>query len=83
VIFSTWKATLGGCKKYDSFYVFVSFLYTFVNFKDILYLSSIVKCTTSYFEGTIALIEPQGSWVAKWQRIGTIFRSMPLFIALI
>eukprot|EP00428_Durinskia_dybowskii_P077903 CAMPEP_0170354380 /NCGR_PEP_ID=MMETSP0117_2-20130122/72_1 /TAXON_ID=400756 /ORGANISM="Durinskia baltica, Strain CSIRO CS-38" /LENGTH=123 /DNA_ID=CAMNT_0010608335 /DNA_START=62 /DNA_END=433 /DNA_ORIENTATION=- len=29
----------------------------------------IEECTTSYFEGTIALIEPQGSWVAKWQRI--------------
>jgi transcription elongation factor SPT4 len=25
--------------------------------------------TTSYFEGLIALIEPQNSWVAKWQRI--------------
>lgn len=25
--------------------------------------------TTSYFEGLIALIEPQSSWVAKWQRI--------------
>ena len=28
------------------------------------------QCTTSYFEGAIAILEPNGSWVAKWQRIG-------------
>jgi transcription elongation factor SPT4 len=27
------------------------------------------SCTTSYFEGLIGLVEPQNSWVAKWQRI--------------
>lgn len=27
------------------------------------------ECTTSYFEGILAIAEPQGSWVAKWQRI--------------
>jgi len=26
-------------------------------------------CTTAYFEGTVALIQPDGSWVARWQRI--------------
>lgn len=31
-----------------------------------------MQCTTSYFEGTIAMIEPQGSWVGKWQRIGML-----------
>ncbi|CAM9715785.1 unnamed protein product [Ectocarpus fasciculatus] len=29
----------------------------------------ILQCTTSYFEGNVALIDPGGSWVAKWQRI--------------
>ena len=28
-------------------------------------------CTTSYYEGTVALIQPLGSWVARWQRIVT------------
>ena len=28
------------------------------------------QCTTAYFEGTIALLDANGSWVAKWQRIG-------------
>jgi len=28
-------------------------------------------CTTAYFEGTVALIQPGGSWVARWQRIVT------------
>jgi transcription elongation factor SPT4 len=28
-------------------------------------------CTTSYFSGMISMIEPDGSWVAKWQRIGS------------
>ncbi|CAM9091012.1 unnamed protein product [Chrysoparadoxa australica] len=27
------------------------------------------ECTSSYFTGMITLIEPKGSWVAKWQRI--------------
>jgi RNA polymerase subunit RPABC4/transcription elongation factor Spt4 len=30
------------------------------------------KCTTSYFEGIVAVCEPQGSWVAKWQRISNL-----------
>mmetsp|Transcript_23949 Transcript_23949/g.35157 ORF Transcript_23949/g.35157 Transcript_23949/m.35157 type:complete len:125 (+) Transcript_23949:113-487(+) len=31
--------------------------------------SRINTCTTSYFEGMISLLEPRGSWVARWQRI--------------
>lgn len=30
----------------------------------------VAECTTAYFEGTVALVEPGASWVAKWQRIG-------------
>ena len=29
------------------------------------------KCTTPYFEGMIGLTDPQGSWVAKWNGVGT------------
>ncbi|KAM0788933.1 hypothetical protein ACM66B_003008 [Microbotryomycetes sp. NB124-2] len=28
----------------------------------------VLECTTAQFDGTIALIEPRQSWVAKWQR---------------
>mmetsp|Transcript_13467 Transcript_13467/g.12185 ORF Transcript_13467/g.12185 Transcript_13467/m.12185 type:complete len:118 (+) Transcript_13467:59-412(+) len=27
------------------------------------------KCTSSYFEGSIAILEANGSWVAKWNGI--------------
>ena len=27
------------------------------------------ECTTAYYEGTVAMIQPPGSWVARWQRI--------------
>ncbi|KAK5131339.1 transcription elongation factor spt4 [Meristemomyces frigidus] len=30
---------------------------------------SIADCTSSVFEGLITLSDPQGSWVAKWQRL--------------
>jgi transcription elongation factor SPT4 len=33
------------------------------------YPRKVKSCTTTYFEGLIALVEPQNSWVAKWQRI--------------
>lgn len=33
------------------------------------YPRKVKTCTTTYFEGLIALVEPQNSWVAKWQRI--------------
>lgn len=28
----------------------------------------IAMCTTSYFDGVIAVIDPENSWVARWQR---------------
>ena len=34
-------------------------------------LNRVMECTSAYFEGMIALVNPQGSWVAKWQRIVT------------
>lgn len=34
-------------------------------------LGRVMECTSAYFEGMIALVNPQGSWVAKWQRIVT------------
>ena len=30
---------------------------------------AIADCTSSVFEGLITLSDPQGSWVAKWQRL--------------
>jgi len=26
-------------------------------------------CTTTYYDGVIAVIDPESSWVARWQRI--------------
>lgn len=34
------------------------------------------QCTTSYFEGIIAMVEPDGSWVAKWQHIADFYPGM-------
>ncbi|CAE7819340.1 SUPT4H1 [Symbiodinium microadriaticum] len=31
--------------------------------------SRINNCTSAYFAGMIALLEPHGSWVARWQKI--------------
>ena len=31
----------------------------------------IAVCTTTYFDGIIAVIDPESSWVARWQRTGT------------
>lgn len=33
--------------------------------------SRVIECTTSRFDGLVAMIDPQSSWVAKWNRIGT------------
>ena len=30
----------------------------------------ITSCTTTQFDGVIAVIDPDGSWVARWQRTG-------------
>jgi transcription elongation factor SPT4 len=30
---------------------------------------SVAECTSAVFEGSIALADPKGSWVAKWQRL--------------
>jgi Spt4/RpoE2 zinc finger len=38
-----------------------------------------LQCTTSDFEGAIAILEPSGFWVAKWQRIGRAFTSWSIF----
>ncbi|CAM9630599.1 unnamed protein product [Discosporangium mesarthrocarpum] len=27
------------------------------------------ECTTTYFSGLVSMMEPESSWVAKWQRI--------------
>jgi transcription elongation factor SPT4 len=32
--------------------------------------SRVTECTTVYFEGLIAMMQPRESWVAKWRRIG-------------
>jgi transcription elongation factor SPT4 len=34
-------------------------------------MDKVHECTTSYFAGTVALIQPIDSWVARWQRIIT------------
>jgi transcription elongation factor SPT4 len=28
----------------------------------------IASCTTTYFDGVISVIDPENSWVARWQR---------------
>ena len=35
----------------------------------------VMESTTAYFEGMIALVNNEGSWVAKWQRIGALISS--------
>ncbi|MBW0493509.1 hypothetical protein O181_033224 [Austropuccinia psidii MF-1] len=29
----------------------------------------VLECTSGTFDGTVALMDPESSWVAKWQRI--------------
>lgn len=42
------------------------------------------SCTTTHFDGVIAVIDPETSWVARWQRICTWLRFASLeFIYLI
>ncbi|TFY64315.1 hypothetical protein EVG20_g5989 [Dentipellis fragilis] len=33
-------------------------------------------CTTTYFDGVIAVIDPETSWVARWQRTSKYVRGM-------
>jgi transcription elongation factor SPT4 len=36
-------------------------------------LPRVMEATTAYYEGMIALVSPEGSWVARWQRIEKSF----------
>ncbi|RDB15458.1 Transcription elongation factor SPT4 [Hypsizygus marmoreus] len=36
----------------------------------------IASCTTTYFDGVIAVIDPENSWVARWQRTSKYVRGM-------
>ncbi|KAJ7122936.1 transcription elongation factor SPT4 [Mycena epipterygia] len=36
----------------------------------------VTACTTTYFDGVIAVIDPETSWVAKWQRTSKYVRGM-------
>jgi len=33
-------------------------------------------CTTTHFDGVIAVIDPEKSWVARWQRTSKYVRGM-------
>merc|ERR1712142_116887 len=35
---------------------------------------SVYTCTSSSFEGVVAMMSPDDSWVAKWQRIGNLVK---------
>lgn len=37
------------------------------------YPDRIQSCTTTHFEGAIAVIDPDSSWVARWQRTCACF----------
>ncbi|TFK98954.1 Spt4/RpoE2 zinc finger-domain-containing protein [Pterulicium gracile] len=36
----------------------------------------VTSCTTTSFEGIIAVVDPERSWVAKWQRTSKYVRGM-------
>ncbi|KAF5324469.1 hypothetical protein D9611_004525 [Ephemerocybe angulata] len=36
----------------------------------------ITTCTTTFFEGVISVIDPDNSWVARWQRTSKYARGM-------
>jgi transcription elongation factor SPT4 len=36
----------------------------------------VTSCTTTSFEGIIAVVDPEKSWVAKWQRTSKYVRGM-------
>jgi len=33
-------------------------------------------CTTAYFDGIVSVIDPEASWVARWQRTSKYVRGM-------
>ncbi|KAJ3505688.1 hypothetical protein NLJ89_g7286 [Agrocybe chaxingu] len=36
----------------------------------------IASCTTTQFDGVIAVVDPDNSWVARWQRTAKYVRGM-------
>jgi len=38
--------------------------------------SRLKACTTLYYDGVIAVIDPEKSWVARWQRTSKYVRGM-------
>ncbi|KAF9021825.1 transcription elongation factor SPT4 [Hymenopellis radicata] len=50
------------------------------NCENVLHLEGnperILSCTSQYFDGMIAMITPEKSWVAKWQRTSTFVRGI-------
>jgi transcription elongation factor SPT4 len=41
----------------------------------------VAECTSINFDGMIAMMDPDQSWVAKWQRISTMTIRLPRFKA--
>jgi transcription elongation factor SPT4 len=41
----------------------------------------ITSCTTTQFDGVISVIDPDNSWVARWQRTGLTFLFGPMLSA--
>ena len=39
------------------------------------YPDRISVCTTTHFEGMVGMVDPEHSWVARWQRTGKYNRS--------
>jgi len=39
-------------------------------------IDRINACTTTYFDGVIGVIDPENSWVARWQRTSSYVRGM-------
>lgn len=37
--------------------------------------TKVIECTSNQFTGMIALMSPEASWVAKWQRLSIFFFS--------
>ncbi|KAI9483781.1 MAG: transcription initiation protein spt4 [Benjaminiella poitrasii] len=39
-------------------------------------MDRVSECTSSKFEGTVALMDPESSWVGRWQRIDKFERGL-------